>query len=330
MREHLLGYLLGALEPDEQESVETALDNDPALRRQMDVLDARLETLRLARQDDHPPPDLAARTCGFVSGYQQKQNEAPPVQPSTRLSPEVTTGRHWSMADLLVAAGVMIAASLLFFPAIASSRYQAHRTACQYNLQQLGTALTGFSEQHDGYLPLVPISGNRSVGGVIASMLKDEGFLLDTRCVICPASPLARNLDGWRVASLDEFDRAEGKTLAMLQRMVGGSYGYPLGYMENDQYRPIKNRQRPDFALIADAPSADLPGRRSANHGGCGQNVLFEDGHVAYIVGCRMGELGDDLFHSDRGFVEPGRHADDAVIVDSATPPVIWNVTPQR
>jgi hypothetical protein len=28
---------------------------------------------------------------------------------------------------------------------------------------------------------------------------------------------------------------------------------------------------------------------------------------------------GDDLFHSDRGLVEPGRHADDSVIVDSTT-----------
>ncbi len=330
MQEHLLGYLLGALDAEEQECVETALENNPELRRQLDVLDARLEALRLARDADDPPPDLAARTCGFVCGYQHKADEALPVQPAPCINPEVTTGRHWSMADLLVAAGVMIAASLLFFPAIASSRYQAHRTACQHNLQQLGTALTGYGERHDGYLPLVPTSGNRSVGGVIVAMLNDEGFLADTRNVICPASPLAKNLQGWRVASLDELDRADGKTLAMLQRMMGGSYGYPLGYMDHEQYRPIKNLRRAGFALIADAPSTELPGRRSANHGGCGQNVLFEDGHVAYVVGCRMGEMGDDLFHSDRGLVEPGRHADDAVIVDSATPLVLWNVPPQR
>ena len=62
---------------------------------------------------------------------------------------------------------------------------------------------------------------------------------------------------------------------------MGGSYGYCIGYVDQGVYQPTRNLGRPGFAIMADAPCEDRPGRQSDNHGGRGQNVLFEDGHVA-------------------------------------------------
>ena len=48
-----------------------------------------------------------------------------------------------------------------------------------------------------------------------------------------------------------------------------------------------------------------------------GQNVLFEDGHVAFLRETKERTLGDLYFLSDRGLVEPGLHSNDAVIMES-------------
>ena len=68
-REHLLGYLLGALEPTEQEQVEAELDLDPALRAELDRLAGCVGSLGLTDQplQFDPPAGLAVRTCRYVA-----------------------------------------------------------------------------------------------------------------------------------------------------------------------------------------------------------------------------------------------------------------------
>jgi prepilin-type processing-associated H-X9-DG protein len=39
----------------------------------------------------------------------------------------------------------------------------------------------------------------------------------------------------------------------------------------------------PAQPLLADAPSAPLPGQAFPSHGGQGRNVLFEDGHIRFL-----------------------------------------------
>lgn len=337
MRTHLLGYLLGALDPAEREEVRQHLQADPALRRQLAKLEANLAffDLRPDEDDVDPPEGLAERTCALVDRYEaaaapvdfetdDTDDTVTTVRPASLCSApagELSGSRHrWSLADLLIAAGVCMATAFLFFPAIANSRHHARIGVCQNKLRQLGSALGRYSDYHEGYFPRVPADGNLGVAGVYSTILMQDGQLSEPQLVICPASNLADEAEGFRIPSVNEVREARGPTLIVWQRSMGGSFGYAFGYLDSGkQYRAIRNRGRTHFALMADAPDPRSFGRTSVNHGGRGQNVLFESGRVQYLVTVRTRVVGDDPFASDRDRVEAGRHQDDAVIGRSGT-----------
>ena len=64
-----------------------------------------------------------------------------------------------------------------------------------------------------------------------------------------------------------------------------------------------------------------LPGYQSDNHGGRGQNVLFEDNHVRFVVNTITNNGGDAFFRNHDGFVAPGVNENDSVIGGSAASP---------
>jgi len=352
MRADLLGYLLGALDSAEHAEVEAALQADPRLAAEC----ARLEQTIAPLSEDEawidPPPRLADRTTAFVEAYADQDDPLRERRPPLR---EIATGngddvpfaspaasalcasplsshedemrprsRRWSLADAVVAAGICAAAAMLIIPAIANSRKQAAITHCQNNLRQLGHALVDYSYDSDGHFPLVPASGNLGVAGIYAPILKEAGRLRNETLLLCPGSAVANEADTFAVPSTEEVQQQEGKQLLATQRSMGGSYGYAFGYEDEDgAYRANRNRSRPRFALLADSPSLHLKGRQSANHGGCGQNVLFEDNHVEYLQRCCASEASDNVFLSDRGYVEAGRHWNDAVVGNSWARPVL-------
>ncbi|EMI54212.1 anti-sigma factor family protein [Rhodopirellula sallentina] len=76
MQEDLLGYLLGALEPDEMRRVEQWLREDADARRELAELEQLLERLEEADEpDDVPPADLVSRTLANLPPL------PPPVDP---------------------------------------------------------------------------------------------------------------------------------------------------------------------------------------------------------------------------------------------------------
>lgn len=62
MVDNLLGYLLGALEAEDIEQVSLALQSDPQLQRQLELVRRALEPLEFCRETVDAPPDLAVRT----------------------------------------------------------------------------------------------------------------------------------------------------------------------------------------------------------------------------------------------------------------------------
>ena len=163
----------------------------------------------------------------------------------------------------MVVLAVCLAGWLLIVPAIHSSRVSARLSACQGNLQRLGVALTGYSQAHSGYFPVVPARGRLAVAGIYAPTLLRSGFLTEARAVICPSSKLGQSA-AFHVPSLEELESAPEAELAKLQCAMGGSYGYNLGYVQDGVYHGTKNLGRPYFAIAADAPSADRPDHQSA------------------------------------------------------------------
>jgi anti-sigma factor RsiW len=324
----LLGYLLGALEDDERAAVEEQLRGSAKLRRRLASLRRQIELLRGASCEFQPPPGLARRTCHFIAAFAEAPSGQPSATAASRATPlpapvQLPSGGSWRWSDVSVMAGIMVTAVLLVFPAIQSSRFRARVTACQENLQQLGTALVQYSEHHGKYFPQVPQQGNLAAAGIYAPALLSDGLLDSPQRVLCPGSSLAADRS-FQVPSLDQLQAASGRELGRLRSIMGGSYGYSLGYVENGRYVSTCNLSRPTFALMADAPSDTLPGFQSENHGGRGQNVLFEDGHVRFLTSSRPIEDGDDVFVNDTGLVAAGDQRNDSVVAGSAAAPLVF------
>lgn len=312
MRENLLGYLLEALEPSERDEVEHSLENDPRLRHELELLDRSLEPLRGEKAYYDPPVGLARRTCEFVVSQAAVMLAPPPVE----------AGRsRWSTPDYVTAAGIFIAASMLFFPALNHSRYSARLAGCQNNLRQVGAALTNYANRHGGYFPPVETQGNLAFAGIQAPRLVQDQYL-DAKALVCPWSVGSRDR-AFRVPLVSEIEAANGDDLATYRREVAGDYGFPLGYVdENGRYHTQKNQGRANFALVADAPELNCQDRSSQNHAGSGQNVLFEAGNVRHLLKCKLEGCKDNIFANDRDELGPGAHSNDAVIVPSWVSPV--------
>jgi hypothetical protein len=230
----------------------------------------------------------------------------------------VSPTRSWRLIDIAVAVAICVAGAALVLPLIQSSRASAQVAACANRLREIGLALSGYSEHHEGNFPQVPESGKLSAAGIYAPVLLDAGYLNDRRIVICPASPLAAN-STLIVPTLGQVQAADGDQLAQLRRTMGGSYGYALGYRDGALYKTTRNLHRANFALAADMPASDCS--TSPNHGGAGHNVLLEDGHIAFIHGCRLDGCSDDIFTNDLGQVAAGCHVNDAVVARSDVSP---------
>jgi hypothetical protein len=322
VKEQLLGHLLGVLEDEERTEVEAQLGSDPECRKELALLRKQLEPLAALRQDFQPPPGLAERTCRLVA-----QHRAAPTPAKGRLRPEVAppswVGRM-SRLDMTMAATVLVAAGLLIFPAIQHSRFRAHLAACQDNLRELGTSLNQYSQTHGGYFPRVPTQGNLAAAGIYAPVLAQNGLLTEVNRVVCPESNLAARMQGFRVPTYGELQLAPPAKIVDLRPTMGGSYGYNLGYMRNNEYQPTKNLYRDNFAIMSDAPNPNAVHLQSANHGGRGQNVLFENGNVQFLTTTTPLGSNDDIFTNDDGQVAAGRSANDAVLGGSSTAPITF------
>jgi len=321
VQEELLGHLLGALDDDEQESVASRLSQEPELREQLTMLENRLRRLDSHRAEFDPPPRLAERTCALIAA----QEKPSPARRRRAMSPEVAPPAWISRVrwlDVAMALGVFFAAAMLTIPAIQNSRFRSQITTCQDNLRLLGESLTQYSERYAGYFPVVPTEGNAASPSIYAPTLAECDLLDDATRVFCPAAPTIHSDEQIEIPTLEQLRLATGDELLELRRSMGGDYGYSYGHIEDGEYRGTRNFRRPHFAVISDVPSA-LPERQSLNHGGRGQNVWFEDGHVMFVARPRIDDVHDDFFHNDRGLVGPGLHADDSVIAPSDATPIV-------
>ena len=145
IREQLLGYLLDALDDAERIEVEQQLAQHPELLDELETLALTLEPLAETYDEFEPPARLVERACALVAACLPVTPSGKGLHPATRA--EVRTRHRWSIADVVVMAGICLAGAMLFFPAISQSRYAARLQSCQNNLRELGFALVDFSQK---------------------------------------------------------------------------------------------------------------------------------------------------------------------------------------
>jgi anti-sigma-K factor RskA len=77
MHDHLVGYLCGALEPEEVQIVEQGLNRDQEFRRCLDKARQLLAMLECDREECCPPEGLAVRVCQMLMARRHQQ---PPTE----------------------------------------------------------------------------------------------------------------------------------------------------------------------------------------------------------------------------------------------------------
>lgn len=315
----LVGYYFGALEPEDAAEIEQRLRDDPEFARRFERLRecfaASEESGEPAPAADSPPNDLADRTCHRILA---RAGDATDCVGKKRFS--------------LLEVGVVGVAALLlgsmFLPALEASRERSRRITCQNNLAEIYRALDGYSGDHKDRFPEIGLGQN---AGLFAVALADGSYLnrddLQQR-LVCPSSQLADQVSQRRVSIVvptrTGLELAPILVRARLQRVMAGSFAYRIGYFRGDDYVYPRNRTDCRAALLADAPVRDWQGKLVGNHHGeCGQNVLFEDGHVAF-QSCWSPVTEDHLFLNANQEVAAGRGPNDIVLAPSeATPGAI-------
>jgi hypothetical protein len=330
MRELLIRYLLGELEPHEHDAVHRQLAESPELRKELARLrECFSESYHAEEGPDDPPRGLAERTAVRVSesGTHPKPGAATTRAKSGDESETSPGALGWSLADLTVAGGVVLAVSMLLFPAIRQSRDEARLIGCQDNLRQIGTLFALFGGNNGGYLPHVQPGEN---AGIFTTRLVDSHVINANglkKLLRCPGSKYS-DLIASHEFELETPTTAELQAMSDEQRasIVGRMspmYAYAFGYRVGGQYhfRRIDRFRRP---VLSDAPSSEADGT-SSNHWGTLIQVLYSDGSIAVLTSTKVDGGHDELFRNVNGEVAAGVGTNDSVLAPSeATPGVIF------
>ena len=345
MHEDLIGYLLGALEPDEMQRVSEWLKDHPEGQAELSRLEQSLRPLEDGFEAiEAPSEDLLARTLSAIpdgippTSTAVGEHDCGVSLGDVQLSREsMRIPSRWSVMDSI--GGLLSVATLLalLLPTIAAGRVEARKTVCQDNLRMLGTALLQYvTRDHQGHLPNVKPSGPEAFAGVYSIRLNDAGLLPEGTPQWCPSMdvPKIREQHGDGVqlvnASLElpnasQLHDLPVNDLQRVQRFAGGHYAYSLGVISEQGYSSPHYEGRASFAVMADAPvlGTDLHGAMTMRyaHGGEGMNVLYEDGAVRFVTLETIDSLRDNPFLNHAGVPEAGVNVDDASLAPSFTPP---------
>lgn len=337
MRELLIRYLLGELEPHEHDAVQRQLADSPELRRELAHLRSCFaDSLRSEDDPDGPPRGLAERTATRVS-----ESDSYDALPPTYLSAAAISEAYdppagalgWSLADLAVAGGVILAVSMLLFPAVRESREGTWRNWCQNNQRELYTSIHSYAENNGGIIP--PVHPGENAGSFVTHLLAQEYANPQNlrENLVCPGGPKAQLIRDHQadvvILTSQQLSQLQKRKLAEALRALAWmspTYAYRFGYVvDGKQYHYITIRG-PATPILSDAPGNNADGMTD-NHCGVVQ-ILYSDGHVEVRTSAKLPRNGDDMFRNLAGNVDAGLASEDTVLGSSEATPKIFFLKP--
>lgn len=309
----MLGYVLGALDADQQKALQKLIDQDPQIEERMLDIRASMMPLELLDEPCGIRPGLARRTCEMVANY---QNEI--AEEESEYREPLLSGSSWSANDFLFAAASIAILAAMLIPVLDQSRYQSQIVKCQGNLISLGNSLASYEEAHGQLPPISPGDSQLPFTGYMVPVLRDMKYLDDEEQVACAA---VRRNEPIYIPSCDEIKHcAAGPDFNRLRASASGDYAFSFGHYDaNRNYHAPALGKNPHRVLIADKPSNQWIGGPSDNHRGKGQNVLLQDLSTRFIKGNSIAE--DGIYTNDYHTVAPGAGVHDSVIGPSHLSP---------
>ncbi|HMO15938.1 MAG TPA: hypothetical protein PKD64_17665 [Pirellulaceae bacterium] len=313
----LLGYALGSLDDGDVEKINRLISNRPDLEDELQLLRMSIASIRDLDAELPMPVGVARRTCEYVAGF-RSSNEPAFKQPTFSPVPRLEYSSHSiSRIDLIALAACIAVMAAVLIPALQANRFYARVITCQNNLREAGMALLKYSDEHGSRFVPIPQSGPLAVAGIYAPQLIERQLVEQDHIFFCAErSTLAAEVRS--IPSFQQIEQADEDSLLKLQQLMGGDFGYSLGFFLNGRYTSPRKVGNPNHVVLADAPSFDAPGRASQNHGGYGQNCFFEDGRVSLVRESAIS--GDAIYENFLGQIAPGTHKFDTVIAPSHTP----------
>jgi prepilin-type processing-associated H-X9-DG protein len=278
MDENLVGYLLNALEPEQQREVEQYLNKDPTARDKLDVLRRALEPLAADKEPPEPPPGLAFRTLAQVAEYRCRPQPEAPAPPTTL--PLQLERRWYRRADILIAASLLILVGGVGVPGLVKLRGEHLKTACANNLRVFSEGFSNYCDSHEQEFPRITDQSRHDRAGTFVPVLREAGVLPAAASTRCPANGGSPHISPHTFRDLEVMTPEQFEQAA---KELGGCYAYSLGYKDSEGQCRALRRGETEFndqyiPIMADKPS--LTRGNSPNHHG--QNVLYIDGHVEY------------------------------------------------
>lgn len=329
MRELLIRYLLGELRADEQRELEARLHTSLDLRRELAYLRKCFEAAQDADADGSVQPShLAERTtrrvCDAADGADGLWNSS--ADRSVRSMADEPAGQlGWSLADLTVAGGAILAVAMLVLPAMRDSRDATRANMCQDHLRNIAIALKAYAADHGGSFPQIQRADN---AGMFAVELVERGYVdADDLSVwlVCPSSPAATAIRSGslvvRIPSRARLAALSGEDLAEARRTMSPCYAYALPYRIGNEYLGPRDSRRRFTPIVSDAWDGEPTQPMSSNHHGF-FHTLCTDGSVQTLLSCRVPVFGDDdVYRNQLGVVAAGCSQNDSVLGRSdATP----------
>jgi hypothetical protein len=183
---------------------------------------------------------------------------------------------------------------ILVPPAIHASRFHSRVASCQDGLRQLGLALSLYGYHHGSDLSDLADNERLTTAGQFVADLLDNRLAPDDGRTICPEAWLIvpgmlrwpSHLACWR----DGIDGGMAEASEPAESLPTGTWAH-IARLSNLDWSGVERNGTIDgstdsppaaVALLADAPSADVPDQALDYHDGQGRNRFFEDGHVDF------------------------------------------------
>lgn len=320
--QRILDYRLNLDEPQDRQSTEQLLQQDPQARQLDEAVGRMLQPLG-SWQDQASPGDLTDRTLDFIKHHQQAQVMAQASAALAGRRLEESSGKtagpsrwRWvmgNMRDIISVAACLLLVFTLARPALDHSRQVARQQQCASQMQQAGIGFSQYAQANNGFLPYVPrptgapwwLVGQQGEDNVSntrnAWLLVQQGYLPPS-AFMCPGAPALH---------VQVLQQTDGQVRIMKDFWAREAVSYSLRLhdpqrrqlrLESNGRDPLMADKNPLFAtfnaqqqrVLDMSQNGRLYQMNSPNHAGEGQNVLYHDGSAGFTEGRFLGT--DDIY----------------------------------